>query len=169
MTQKKIKSLTDIELLRRQLRDARQAYTTRVLICMTGCRALGARGVAAKFRDSLKSKSLDKQAAVIETGCIGMCARAPVVLIEPHEFLYGGVEPQDVEEIITETIQKGRVVERLAVVQRGKPVARIKDIDFYNKQKRVVLDNCGRIDPKRIEDAIERGGYAGKVVLVTSA
>jgi (2Fe-2S) ferredoxin len=122
--------------------------------------------VAAKFRESLKSNSLDKQVAVIETGCIGMCARAPVVLIEPHELLYGGIEPEDVEEIIRETIEKGRVVERLAVVQQGKAVVSIKDIDFYRKQKRVVLDNCGRIDPKRIEDAIERGGYVAAVEAV---
>jgi NADH-quinone oxidoreductase subunit F len=133
---------------------------------MTGCRALGARGVAAKFRETLKSSSLDKKVAVVETGCIGMCARAPVVLIEPQELLYGGVEPEDVEEIITETIQNGKVVERLAVTQQGKAVAGVKDIDFYSKQKRVVLDNCGRIDPKRIEDAIERGGYAAAVEAV---
>ncbi|MHC4911618.1 MAG: NADH-quinone oxidoreductase subunit NuoF [Planctomycetota bacterium] len=166
MTQRKIKSIKDIELLQRELSGARQAYKTRVLICMTGCRALGARGVAAKFRETLKNSSLDKKVAVIETGCIGMCSRAPVVLIEPHEFQYGGVEPEDVEEIITETIENGRVLERLAVVQRDKAVAGIKDIDFYRKQKKVVLDNCGRIDPKRIEDAIERGGYVAAVQAV---
>ncbi|MHC4423804.1 MAG: NADH-quinone oxidoreductase subunit NuoF, partial [Planctomycetota bacterium] len=166
MSKRKIKSLRDIELLRRELSGVRQAYRTRVLICMTGCRALGARGVAAKFRECLKSNSLDKQVAVIETGCIGMCARAPLVLIEPNELLYGGIEPEDVEEIIRETIEKGRVVERLAVVQQGKAVVSIKDIDFYRKQKRVVLDNCGRIDPKRIEDAIERGGYVAAVEAV---
>jgi NADH-quinone oxidoreductase subunit F len=88
------------------------------------------------------------------------------VLIEPNELLYGGIEPEDVEEIIRETIEKGRVVERLAVVQQGKAVVSIKDIDFYRKQKRVVLDNCGRIDPKRIEDAIERGGYVAAVEAV---
>jgi NADH-quinone oxidoreductase subunit F/NADP-reducing hydrogenase subunit HndC len=147
MSKRKIKSLEDIESLRRELSEARQAYKSRVLICMTGCRALGARGVAAKFRESLKNSSLDKQVGVIETGCIGMCARAPVVLMEPQELLYGGVEPEDVEEIIAETIEKGRVVERLAVMQRGKAVASVKDIDFYKEQKRVVLDNCGRIDP----------------------
>ncbi len=166
MTQRKIKSLKDIELLQRELSDARKAYKTRVLICMTGCRALGAGGVAAKFREILKSSSLDKKVAVVETGCIGMCARAPVVLIEPQELLYGGVEPEDVEEIITETIQNGKVVERLAVMQEGKAVADVKDIDFYSRQKRLVLDNCGRIDPKRIEDAIERGGYAAAVEAV---
>jgi (2Fe-2S) ferredoxin len=107
MSERKIKSLGDIKKLRSELTSKRQAYKVRVLICMTGCRALGARGVAAKFREILKSRSLDETVAVVETGCIGMCSRAPVVLIEPYEFLYGGVELEDVNEIISETIEKG--------------------------------------------------------------
>lgn len=126
---------------------------------MTGCRALGAQGVAAKFRERLKSLSLEKQVPVVETGCIGMCALAPVMLIEPYEYLYGGVSAEDIDEIISTTIQNGQAVERLAVIQDGKPAPRIKDINFYKKQTRLVLENCGRIDPKRIEDAVARGGY----------
>ena len=167
MSERKIKSLGDIKKLRSELASKRQAYKVRVLICTTGCRALGARGVAAKFREILKSRSLDETVAVVETGCIGMCSRAPVVLIEPHEFLYGGVELEDVNEIISETIEKGNAIERLSMVQDGKTVARVKDIDFYRKQKRLVLENCGRIDPTRIEDAIECGGYVAAIKVLT--
>jgi len=167
MSEKKIKSLGDLKKLRSELSSKRQAYKVRVLICMTGCRALGARGVAAKFREILKSRSLDETVAVVETGCIGMCSRAPVVLIEPYEFLYGGVEPEDVDEIISETVEKGNAIERLSMVQDGKTVARMKDIDFYRKQKRLVLENCGRIDPTRIEDAIECGGYVAAIKILT--
>ena len=167
MSEKKIKSLGDLKKLRSKLSSKRQAYKVRVLICMTGCRALGARGVAAKFREILKSRSLDETVAVVETGCIGMCSRAPVVLIEPYEFLYGGVEPEDVDEIISETVEKGNAIERLSMVQDGKTVARMKDIDFYRKQKRLVLENCGRIDPTRIEDAIECGGYVAAIKALT--
>jgi len=167
MADKKIKSLSDIEQLRQRLLGEQRSYKARVLICMTGCRALGAQEVGAEFREKIKSLCLDKQVAVVETGCIGMCARAPVVLIEPYRYLYGGVTPEDVDEIISATIQQGRAVERLAVVQNGKPAACIDEIDFYKKQKRLVLENCGRIDPKRIEDAIERGGYVTAIKAIS--
>ncbi|MBL7152339.1 MAG: NADH-quinone oxidoreductase subunit NuoF [Phycisphaerae bacterium] len=159
MAAKKINSPSDIEQLRQQLLAKQQSYKARVLICMTGCRALGAQDVGAAFREKLKRLSLESQVAVVETGCIGMCAGAPVVVIEPHGCLYRGVTPEDVDEIISVTIRGGKAVERLAVVQGGKAAASINEIDFYTKQKRQVLENCGRIDPRRIEDAIERGGY----------
>ena len=87
MAQEKITSLQDIEKLQQKLLSSRQNFKARVLICMTGCRALGAQDVCTEFRKLLKRLSLDKQVAVVETGCIGMCARAPVVLIEPYEYL----------------------------------------------------------------------------------
>ncbi|NQT01451.1 MAG: NAD(P)H-dependent oxidoreductase subunit E, partial [Planctomycetes bacterium] len=159
MAPKKIKSLQDIEKLHQQLLSSRQNLKARILICMTGCRALGAQDVCTEFRKQLKQLSLDEQVTVVETGCIGMCAGAPVVLIEPYEYFYGGVTPEDVEEIISTTIQEAKPLERLAVVQDGKPVVKVSDIDFYKRQDRKVLENCGRIDPRRIEDAIERGCY----------
>jgi NADH-quinone oxidoreductase subunit F len=167
MPAKKISSMGDIEQFRQELLSRQQEYKARVLICMTGCRALGAQGVAAKFRERLKEFSLEKQVPVVETGCIGMCARAPVMLIEPYEYLYGGVSSEDVDEIISTTIQKGQAVERLAVIQDGKPAPMIKDIDFYKKQTRLVLENCGRIDPRKIEDAIERGAYLSTMQAIT--
>ncbi|MCK4293255.1 MAG: NADH-quinone oxidoreductase subunit NuoF [Planctomycetes bacterium] len=167
MSCKKIKSLGDIEQLQQQLLGKQQSYKATVLICMTGCRALGARAVGAEFREKLKSHSLQKQVAVVETGCIGMCARAPVVLIEPYRYLYGGVTPKDVDEIISTTIQQGKPIERLVVVQDGKPEPCIDEVDFYKKQKRQVLENCGSIDPRRIEDAVERGGYVTAIKAIT--
>ncbi len=159
MPAKKIKSLSDIEQLQQVLLSKQQGYKARVLICMTGCRALGAQDVATEFRKKLKGLSLDEEVALVETGCIGMCAGAPVLVIEPYGYFYGGVKAEDVDEIISTTIQQGKAVSRLAVVQEGKATACINEIDFYKKQNRRVLENCGRIDPRRIEDAIERGGY----------
>ena len=167
MPDKKIKSPQDIEQLHQQLLNRQQSSKARVLICMTGCRALGAGDVAAQFRKSLKSLSLEQEVTVVETGCIGMCAGAPVVLIEPYEYLYGGVEPKDVDEIISVTIKQGKPVERLAVMQNGKAVATLADVNFYKKQQRHVLENCGRIDPRCIEDAIERGTYIVAIKAVT--
>ncbi len=167
MAREKIKSLQDIEKLRQKLLSARKNLKARVLICMTGCRALGAQDVCTEFHKQLKRLSIDKQVAVVETGCIGMCARAPVVLIEPHEYLYGGVTPEDVEEIILTTIQDGKPLNRLAVTQDGKPAVKISDIDFYKRQNRKVLENCGRIDPRSIENAIEYGGYVNTIRALT--
>lgn len=167
MSHKKIKSLQDIEELQQQLSSRQQSFKARVLICMTGCRALGAQGVGKKFREILKEQSLDKEVAVVETGCIGMCARAPVVLIEPYQYFYGGVKPDDVSEIVSQTIQQGKPVERLAVKQNGRFIVKVDDVDFYKKQQRLVLENCGAIDPKLIEDAVERGGYAAAIGVLT--
>ena len=167
MSHKKITSLQDIEKLRQQLLSRQQSCKAKVLVCMTGCRALGAQDVCTEFRRQLKRLSLDEQVIVVETGCIGMCARAPVVLIEPYEYFYGGVTPEDVEEIISTTIQKSKPLNRLAVTQDGKPVVKVSDIDFYKRQDRKVLENCGRIDPRSIENAIERGGYVTAIRTLT--
>ncbi len=167
MGAQQIKSIDDLEKFQQDLLSRRQEYKARVLICATGCRALGAQGVAAKFRERLQSLSLEKQVPVVETGCIGICALAPVMLIEPYEYLYGGVSVDDIDEIISTTIQDGKAIERLAVTQDGKPAPGIKDIGFYKKQTRLVLENCGRIDPRKIEDAIERGAYLSAVRAIT--
>ncbi|MHC4185819.1 MAG: (2Fe-2S) ferredoxin domain-containing protein [Planctomycetota bacterium] len=131
MAQKKIKSLRDIERLRQELAAGRADYKARVLVCMTGCRALGAQEVASALRAALKGHGLSKQVAVVETGCIGICARAPVMLIEPYEYLYGGVTAKDVDEIVSVTLEKGEVVERLAVTEDGEARARISDIGCW--------------------------------------
>ena len=167
MAAQQIKSINDLEQFQQDLLSRRQEYKARVLICATGCRALGAQGVAAKFRERLQSLSLEKQVPVVETGCIGICALAPVMLIEPYEYLYGGVSADDIDEIISTTIQDGKAIERLAVTQDGKPAPGIKDIGFYKKQTRLVLENCGRIDPRKIEDAVERGAYLSAVRAIT--
>jgi NADP-reducing hydrogenase subunit HndC len=159
MSSQKIDSPKGLKEIARQTHEARRNYRCRVLICMTGCRALGAANVAAAFREKLAAAKLDKEVAVVETGCIGLCARAPVVLIEPYEYLYGGVKPDDVDEIIETTIRNGEPVESLVGVENGKALPRIDESGFYREQQKVVLENCGRIDPKIIEDAIERGCY----------
>jgi NADH:ubiquinone oxidoreductase subunit F (NADH-binding)/(2Fe-2S) ferredoxin len=163
MSLEKITSLHRLEQLRDTLSEERKAYKSRVLICMTGCRALGAKNVAEQFRKSISATELAKQAAIVEVGCIGLCAQAPTILIEPYDYLYGGVKPADVDEIIETTLRHGKPVQRLAVPQHGAPEPHIAKVDFYRKQNRFVLENCGRIDPQRLEDAIERGTYIAAI------
>ncbi len=167
MSREKIRSLKALEQRHRQFRDEAQKHGTRVLICMTGCRALGAADVAARFRERLEAQALAGTVTIVETGCIGMCAKAPVVLIEPDNFLYGGVTPDDVDKIIEQTIRCHRPVERLAVLQEGRPRPRIEDVNFYKRQQRLVLENCGRIDPTKIDHAIERGTYLTAVKVLS--
>jgi NADH:ubiquinone oxidoreductase subunit F (NADH-binding)/NAD-dependent dihydropyrimidine dehydrogenase PreA subunit/(2Fe-2S) ferredoxin len=159
MSSKKISSPKELKKFAQQMQEARQEYRCCVLICMTGCRALGAANVAAAFREKLAVAKLDKEVAVVETGCIGLCARAPVVLIEPYEYLYGGVKPDDVDKIIETTIRNGEPVESLVSIEDGKSLPKIDEVGFYKEQRKVVLGNCGRIDPKNIEDAIACGCY----------
>ncbi|UCG56771.1 MAG: FAD-dependent oxidoreductase [Phycisphaerales bacterium] len=159
MAQTKIHTPAELTTRAEEIREARQNYKARVLICMTGCRALGAADVASAFRGKLAAAKLDGIVEVVDTGCIGLCARAPVVLVEPYEYLYGGVKPDDVDEIIEATINNGEPVESLCVTRDGEVLPNISDIPFYNEQNKMVLANCGRINPKDIADAIARGGY----------
>ena len=167
MSDKQIKSIDDLVAWQEALKKSAARYRARVLICMTGCRALGAQDVAARFKERLGELKMTDDIAVVETGCIGMCAIAPVMLIEPWDYLYGHVAPDDVDEIIEQTLKNSKPVERLAVKQDGDPVPVKSDVNFYGKQKQLVLENCGRIDPRRIEDAIERGAYAAAIRALT--
>jgi len=167
MNTEKITSLKQLEKLSSDLRNERSTRKTRILVCMTGCRALGAESVSRKFTETLAGTDLEDQVAVVEVGCIGLCAMAPVILIEPYEYLYGGVKPEDVEEIIETTIRGGKPVDRLCARHDDTAVPEIAKTDFYKQQKRFVLQDCGRIDPRRIEDAIGRGTYvsAAKTIM----
>ncbi|MHC5001084.1 MAG: NADH-ubiquinone oxidoreductase-F iron-sulfur binding region domain-containing protein, partial [Planctomycetota bacterium] len=164
MMTEKISSLEQLAHITDCLHSQQQSIKFRVLICMTGCRALGAASVAEQFKESLAG---EEQVAVVQTGCIGLCAIAPTILIEPFNYLYGGVKPEDVEEIIETTIRQGKPLERLAVKQGDLPEPKIENTDFYRMQHRFVLENCGRIDPRRIEDAIERRTYLTVVTTLT--
>ena len=159
MNARKIRSPEELNKAAERAQKAHRNYRCRVLVCMTGCRALGAAEVVAAFREKLAAAGLNEEIEVVETGCIGLCARAPVVLIEPYDYLYGRVKPQDVDEIIEKTIREGKPVESLVASENGKLLPTIGEVGFYKEQQKAVLANCGRIDPKKIEDAIARGGY----------
>ena len=163
----KIRTSQDLDTKAEKALQQRRRYKGRILICMTGCRALGAADVVQAFREKLAQNKLDEKFEVVETGCVGLCARAPVVLIEPYEYLYGGVRGKDVDEIIQKTLLEGKIVESLVSKEDGKNCAHINDIPFYKRQKRLVLENCGRIAPKSIDDAIASGAYKAAAKALT--
>ena len=130
-----------------------------VLICGgTGCTSSGSDKVAERMIEELKKRNLLDEVNVIRTGCRGMCEFGPVVKIYPDDVLYAQVEEKDVPEIVEEHIIKGRPVKRLLWHGIETP-AEEKKHPFFSKQLRVVLSNCGEIDPENIEEYIAVGGY----------
>lgn len=117
----------------------------------------------------MSKKGLDREVMLVETGCHGMCEMGPVVVVYPEGAFYCRVMPEDVPEIVEEHLYKGRIVQRLlyTVPQDMEKVPYYKDIPFYSKQHRIVLSNCGYIDPEKIEEYIARDGYIalGKALL----
>ncbi|MDI9390730.1 MAG: NADH-quinone oxidoreductase subunit NuoF [Synergistota bacterium] len=146
-------------------------YRAHVLVCRgTGCTASGSGEVFKAFREELAKKGLDKEIMLVETGCHGMCEMGPIVVVYPEGAFYCGVTPKDVPEIVEEHLYKGRLVKRLlyTMPEEMLKVPHYKDIPFYKKQHRIVLRNCGFIDPDRIEEYISRDGYQALAKVLTS-
>jgi NADP-reducing hydrogenase subunit HndC len=137
------------------------AFKNYILVCAgTGCESDGALKINEEFEKQLKALNLENEAQLVKTGCFGFCAQGPIVKILPDETFYVMVKPEDVKEIIEEHIVKGRPVERLLYDKKQvhQKVA-VEDIDFYQKQFRIVLRNCGLINPDSIDEYIAREGY----------
>jgi len=139
-----------------------------VRICMTGCRARGAVQVEEAFREELEKQSMAEDVEIRETGCQGFCAQAPVAVIDPEGIFYQQLTPEDVPDIVSQTLTNGKVVERLLYVdpENGQRIIYERDVPFYKGQQKGVLRNCGVIGPKNISHYIARGGYSalGKVL-----
>ncbi len=133
-----------------------------ILVCGgTGCTSGNSKQIAADFERCLKENNLDQEVKLIMTGCFGLCARGPIVVVYPEGSFYQHVQPSDVPEIVTEHILKGRIVERLLHTEKEEDgtYKAINDTDFYKSQKRVVLRLCGIIDPEDIDEYLAYDGY----------
>jgi len=140
------------------------AENQRILVCAgTGCASSGALPIIDILNEELKRQGLEKTVSVVGTGCQGFCEKGPTLVIEPQQILYTRVTAEDVAEIIEQELVKGERVERLLLVDQAtqKPVSLMSDIKFFAKQHRIVLQNCGVIDPKKIEEYAARDGYKG--------
>jgi NADP-reducing hydrogenase subunit HndC len=137
-------------------------YRSHVLICGgTGCVSSGCKEVREAFEAELAANDLEKEVKIVETGCHGFCEKGPIMIVYPEGVFYCELTPEDAGELVEEHILKGRTVDRLLYEE---PTAKEKipsyqEIDFYSKQHRVVLQNCGRIDPENIEEYIAADGY----------
>ena len=131
-----------------------------ILVCHgTGCTSSKSPAILENFNKLVKDKNLT-DVKVMQTGCFGLCAKGPVVIIRPEDTFYAKVKPEDCEEIIQTHIIENKRVERLLCKDiDGKLVEKLDEIDFYKKQERIALKNCGSIDPEKIEDYLAVDGY----------
>ncbi len=163
-----MKSLKEIHKIREEKRkeldlrvntkaDTREKH---ILVCHgTGCTSSKSPEILENFRRILKEKNIDN-VRVIKTGCFGLCAKGPIVIIRPEDTFYAMVTPEDCEEIIDTHIVKGERVERLLCKDiDGTVVNSLDELNFYKKQKRIALKNCGVVNPEEIDEYIAFDGY----------
>jgi NADH:ubiquinone oxidoreductase subunit F (NADH-binding)/(2Fe-2S) ferredoxin/NAD-dependent dihydropyrimidine dehydrogenase PreA subunit len=158
----KLKSLLDLEELRKGIVASRDPSKLCVTICSgTGCHAYASEKVADTFSSELEQQGLSGKVDLRRTGCHGFCERGPIVVIFPDEICYLSVKPEDVPEIVSETLIEKKIVERLVYKgDDGKLISNENEIPFYKHQIRIVFGDNRLINPQSIEDYIALGGYA---------
>ena len=172
-----MKTLEEIHQIREQKRkeldlrvnikaDTREKH---ILVCRgTGCTSSKSPEIIENFRKIIDEKGI-QNVRVIQTGCFGLCAKGPIVIIRPEDTFYAMVTPDDCREIIEKHIEKGEIVERLLCKDVDNTmVNRLDELNFYKKQKRIALKNCGIIDPEEIDEYIAFDGYKALEQVLTS-
>ena len=147
----------ELDLRKNTNADTREKH---ILVCNgTGCTSSKSPEILENFKRIIEEKGI-QNVRVIKTGCFGLCAKGPIVIIRPEDTFYAMVKPEDCEEIIQSHLVEGKVVERLLCKDiDGKKVNKLDDLTFYKKQKRIALKNCGVINPEDIDEYIAFDGY----------
>ncbi len=142
-----------------------------VLVCGgTGCTSSGSENIIKEMEEQLRKNGLEKEIKVVKTGCFGLCALGPIMIVYPEGAFYSRVQVEDVKEIVEEHLLKGRIVKRLlydeTIHEGSDEIKSLNEVDFYKKQMRVALRNCGVINPEVIDEYIAFDGYKalGKVL-----
>jgi NADH-quinone oxidoreductase subunit F len=159
----KLKTLKNLKKLQESLKAKRKKITTLVSISNGTCgRASGSLKVVEALWAELTQKNLLESVYVRLTGCHGFCEQEPIIVIEPGNIFYGKVTPEDVSEIVSKTIQAGKLIDRLLYTDpvSGKKITKEADVPFYSAQDRVLMSQNRKIDPCSIEDYITIGGYS---------
>ena len=149
-----------------------ELFRSTILVCGgTGCTSSGSMKLYERFEQLLAENGLDKEIKLVRTGCFGLCAAGPVVIVYPEGAFYSHVKLEDVDEIVSEHLVKGRVVQRLlykdSADEETRKIKPLDEINFYGKQKRVALRNCGVIDPENIDEYIAFNGYKALAKVLT--
>lgn len=136
-------------------------YRSHVLLCTgSNCSVKGCKGLSNALRSELSAHGLENEVRLVETGCLGLCEHGPALVVYPEGVMYLHLKPEDITEIVSEHLLKGRIVSRLVLPAITPDKGYALDMSpFFSKQKRIVLKNCGLINPDRIEDYIYADGY----------
>ncbi|MFA6599962.1 MAG: NADH-quinone oxidoreductase subunit NuoF [Candidatus Omnitrophota bacterium] len=167
-----IRSVDDLNRVRARVLEEkeRNASKPQILLCSgAGCIASGAMDIKKRLEEKMRERGMSVR--IVETGCLGPCAKGPVMVVQPGETLYEEVSVNDVEEIVEEHLGHGRIVQRLIHrnAKGDKPAASLSENDFFATQVKIVLRNCGRIDPLRIDEYIGQDGYQALAKVLTAA
>lgn len=162
-----MKSIKELEEIRKntleQIKvrlDKTSTAKKNILICGgTGCTSSKSPQIIENLNRLIKEKGIEDKVEVIQTGCFGLCAKGPIVIIYPDETFYAMVKPEDAQEIIEEDIIKGNKIERLLVKEDKEITHTLHELGFYQKQMRLALRNCGRINPENIDEYLALDGY----------
>ena len=145
-------------------------FRAHVLVCGgTGCSSSGSAELIARFEEQIAKNGLDREVKVVRTGCFGLCEAGPVVIVYPEGTFYSRIHPEDVDEIVSEHLLKGRIVQHLVYKEKADEEQHVSldDIDFYRPQMRLALRNCGVIDPENIDEYIAFDGYKALAKVLT--
>ena len=141
-------------------------FRSHVLVCGgTGCTSSGSQAIIESLESEIKKNGLEEEVKVVKTGCFGLCALGPIMIVYPEGCFYSEVKAEDIPEIVSEHLLKGRIVKRLLykeTVQEDE-VKSLNDTNFYAKQHRIALRNCGVINPENIDEYIGTDGYEAPV------
>ena len=146
-------------------------YRSQVLVCGgTGCTSLGSKEILAVLKKEIEKNGLKDEIEIIRTGCFGLCSLGPVVIVYPEGAFYSKVTPEDIPELVTEHLLKGRVLKRLLYHEaiENDRIKSLNNVDFYHKQKRIALRNCGVIDPENIDEYLAFDGYKALEKVLTT-
>ena len=148
-----------------------ELYRAHVLVCGgTGCTSSGSAELLKRFEEQIAKNGLEKEVKVVRTGCFGLCEAGPVVIVYPEGTFYSRIRKEDVDEIVAEHLLKGRIVQHLVYKDKNHEEEHhlsLDNIEFYKKQKRVALRNCGVIDPENIDEYIAFDGYKALAKVLT--
>lgn len=170
----KVKSLAELIKMKELLQSKSSEYKKHIHVCGgTGCQAAQSKTIDATLREIIDDKSLNKEVKIVTTGCFGFCEKGPIVKVLPDNTFYTEVKPTDAREIVEDHIVKGIKVERLFYSDptNNEKISDSGKMNFYKKQLRIALRNCGEINPEDIYDYIENDGYQalGKVLNIYGA
>ncbi len=167
---KTITSMKSLKELSERTKKDNQKYSKIVTLCAgTGCQASGCSSIITSLSEELKHKRLTEKIKIRTTGCHGFCEQGPLMVIEPENIFYSSVKPKDIPEIVSETLSRDKIIERLLYTDAasGKKITYERDIPFYKSQNRTILEQNKLIDPCNINDYIAQGGYSALIKVLT--